>query len=89
MRQIAARLDSLRRASLENSPTGDLPVGGAFDDGEAFLQDASGVGDTTKSLLQAAARDFLSQRCAASLSRGGRDIIAKEEERLSKAKVRG
>ncbi|CAN0150526.1 unnamed protein product [Scytosiphon promiscuus] len=86
-RQIAARLDSLRRVSLDLSGPYGSPTevrSGHFD-GDAYDQSSSasdGRRDRSDTkALSAAARDFLSRRCSASLALAA--ASARHRERLS------
>lgn len=95
--QMAARLDSLRRASLDLPGGFDFPSDARRFDGNPHGQQQSG-GDAVggrrqqpqgrgeaKALLAAAAREFLSRRCSASLAAAGPS--ARQQERLSQALV--
>lgn len=90
--QIAARLDSLRRASLDLSGAPGFPAEARHGDGERHEQSSSGdavdsrPGWRDDKALSAAAREFLSRRCSASLATAGPS--ARHQERLSQALVR-
>lgn len=94
--QIAARLDSLRRASFDVSEGSDSPSSGSPSQFEASggdgFQQSSDAGDSRPDMgemktLATAAREFLSRRCASCLATG--DRICRDAERLVEAAVGG
>lgn len=92
--QIAARLDSLRRASLDLPGDFGFPSEARHFDGSPHEQSSGPIaiavasrqqGRVEAEALSAAAREFLSRRCSASLATA--DPSARHQERLSQALV--